>query len=95
MRPPTGRNALRTARSDGRSTEDVGATEEVDVEGDGIELLREPFVGRKASKGNAEGRVDTVAAVRCWLDVRKHALRMLIRASASGIYDRMGELLRQ
>lgn len=38
---------------------------------------------RETRRGINGGRAERVAAVRCWFDVRRHALRTLTRASGS------------
>ena len=60
--------------------EDVDAAGDVDDEGRGI------WAGcRVTSNGTAGGSAESVAVVRCWFAVRRHALRAWMRASGSGI----------
>ena len=37
-------------------------------------------------RGRKEGRAERVAVVKCRLDVRRHVLKTLMRASGSGTY---------
>ena len=76
MTPPAGRNARRTWRNVTVSTASDGLGDEDCVADAGMR-------GGVMRSGRSGGRAETVAAVRCWLDVRKHALRASIRPSGS------------
>lgn len=61
-------------------TEDVEAAGDVDEEGSGI-----CAGGRITSNGTSGGKAESVAVVKCWFGVRRHAFTACTRASGSGI----------
>jgi len=78
MTPPAGRNARRTWRNVTVSTASGGLDDEDCV----AEARVKEGVMRRGRSG---GKADKVAAIRCWLDVRKHPLRASMRPSGSFI----------
>lgn len=91
--PPAGRSAEMTCRKVALSTSVDGAVEEVEEDTEGVGRGWTPLgtgvgAGCVIRSGRRGGRAETVAAVRCWLDVRRHALSTDIRPSGSLIFKR-------
>jgi hypothetical protein len=84
IKPPVGKKALSSCRRVTMSNIVEGATEDVEAVGDGI-VSRTGLTCRAMRRGNRGTSVASVAAVTCWFDVRKQALRTAMRASGSSI----------
>jgi hypothetical protein len=86
MIPPVGRKAIKACRRVYASIEEEPA-EEVEAEADGA-TGRVWMLERRS--GRRGGSAERVAACRCWCETRRHALKVWITASESGIYHSEG-----
>ncbi len=75
-----------TCRNAWASTGEEDAEEAVEAAGDVDEDGSGIWAGERVTRsGMSGGSAESVAVVKCWFGVRRHALKTWMRASASGI----------